>query len=145
MEKQSGGFQISTDSRGTHLEVWGGTLEELFSHALSAVASIATSDVLQLARKTKKIREEITVQAVDINSMLIEFLSEVISRMSMGNAAFTRVSFQEFGENFLSGTLEGALINAPEHEVQEIVDDSINIKKNTETGFFETPITMIIA
>lgn len=131
------GFEIIPDTENARMRIWGKDLKELFRNALSCVASYLKSDMAAADRKDA-IRRPIKIQAVDLNSLLIEFLSETLSLSDMHNAVFTTASFKNFGDNFLKGIISGVKIESFEKDIKAILYDEVDIKKNPETGMYET-------
>ena len=131
------GFEILPQAADTRVKVWGKTLEDLFRNALRATAFYLKPEALKLS---KKIRQKIKIEAVDINSLLVEFLSGVIAKSDIGNTAFTEVSFKKFGENFLEGVLYGAKVDGFEKEIKAVSYQEADVKRNPETGRYETAL-----
>lgn len=132
------GFEILPHTADMRLRVWGKNLSDLFAGALSGVAFYVRPDIEALARSGKKVKQAIRVEAVDISSLLVEFLSEVVARSDIQNIVFTAVKFGRFGENFLEGELSGVAADGFEKEIKAVSYHEVDIKKNPETGFFET-------
>ena len=144
MTKERGGFHVVADDGEVTLKAWGHTLEELFLQSLCGMSSLVSEHALKSSSKGRRVKEEITIQAVDVNSMLVEFLSEAASRITMGGIVFVGAEFGEFGEDFLSGTLEGVQVDELAREVHAVIDDSVDVKKNPDTGYFETMIGFVM-
>ena len=66
--------------------IYGKTIEELFSNAAEAMADVlATRDKRQV-KKTKK--EIMKIQSIDINSLLVDFLSEILAKSQINKCAY---------------------------------------------------------
>ena len=68
-----------------HVKAWGKTVKELFRNALRGTAVFLKPAVLLTAEKTKKVKHVIRVEAVDINTLLIAFMSKVIALSDIHN------------------------------------------------------------
>ncbi len=132
------GFEILPHTADMRMRVWGKTLKDLFRNALAGVAFYLRPDILGLAKGKAKERQEIKVEAVDVSSLLIEFLSEVIAKTDIYNTVFTAISFKEFGENFLEGVMGGAKVDGFEKEIKAVSYHEVDIKHNPETEMYET-------
>lgn len=141
MEK---GFEILPHTADMRLRVSGNVLEDLFRNALRGVASYMKPEVLERGEKELREVREINVEAVDINSLLIEFLSEVIAESDIHNTVFPSVSFRKFGENFLEGTLAGMKVDGFEKDIKAVSYHEVDIKKNAATGLYETVLVFDI-
>ncbi len=134
----------------------GKTIEALFDNALRVVASIIKPEAIApsgiripnpigfIMDRGKKRRERISVEAVDINSLLVSFLSEVLTRATMLNAVFTSLSLQRFGDSFLEGHLAGVAVESFDREIQAVEEGAVDIKKNPETDLYETKLVFSI-
>lgn len=132
------GFEILPRTADIRMKVWGQTLQELFSNALRGIASYLKEDVFLPEQKDRKEKHALKIEAVDINSLLIDFLSEVIALSDIKNAIFTEVSFKEFGENFLEGTLLGVKTDGFDKDLKAVSYHEVDIKRNPQSGLLET-------
>ncbi len=132
------GFEILPHATDMRLKVWGKDIKELFLSALRGMAFCLKPEALELAKKHLDEKKEIIVEAVDIHSLLIEFLSEVIAQSDTLNTVFTDASFKKFGENFLEGVIRGKKAEGFEKEIKAVSYHEVDIKKNPETGLYET-------
>ena len=140
----AGGFEILPHTADMRMKVWGETLQELFQSALRGVASYLKEGRLELEQKEGRENQALKVEAVDINSLLVEFLSEVIAASDIKDAVFTEVVFKEFGENFLEGTLLGIKAEGFDKELKAVSYHEVDIIRNQKTGFFETMLVFDI-
>lgn len=137
-------FEILPSAVDMRLRVWGKTLQELFCNALCAMASCLKPEALASAARGKRVTHTIAIEAVDISSLLVEFLSEAITQTYIQNAVFTGAAFTEFGENFLKGRLAGVAVGELEKEIKAVSYHEVDIKKNPDTGSFETVLVFDI-
>jgi len=136
--------------------VRGKTIEALFNNALRLVASIIKPEAVVpsgiripnpigfIMERGKKRREKIAVEAVDINSLLVSFLSEALTRSTLLNAVFTSLTVQRLGDSFLEGHLSGVAVDGFDREIQAVEEGPVNIKKDAETNLYETPLVFSI-
>lgn len=124
------------------LKVKGKILEDLFLHALNGMAFYLKPQVAQTKRSELKEWSRIKVGAVDITSLLVEFLSRVLTEGDLKSAAYPLVTFEKFGENFLEGKIFGAKVDSFDKEIKAVSLEEVNIKKNPETGFYETMLIL---
>lgn len=138
-------FEVIVDAADLRFVVRGKTLRDLFRNGLRAVASCVKPDVFKVAKRERGGKHVICVQAVDLNSLFVEFLSETIAKSDMHNSVFCDISFKKFGENFLEGKLVG--INAEggfDRDIKAVSLEGVDIKKNPNTGFYETNLILEI-
>lgn len=131
------GFKFLPHITDVRMVVWGRTIQELFQNALKGV-SLYLKSPLPAENSAKKERVRVSLEAVDVNSLFVEFLSDIIARSDTENMVFTDVSFEGFGENFLTGEFFGVRVDGFDNEIKAVSYHEVDIKKNPETGFFET-------
>lgn len=129
-----------TDTPDVRMRIRGRTMEELFRNALHGVASYMSPGPIKT--RGGRIAEAIMVRAVDINSLLVTFLSEALARAEGRDALFTTATFRAFGEDFLEAELAGIAMDDRMRDVRAISYQDVDIKKSPETGFFETDLIL---
>lgn len=132
------GFAVLPHTADMRLKVWGKTVKELFVNALKGVAFYMRPDAAELGKKAKKISRAIALEAVDINSLLIEFLSFAVAQTDIQSAVFVSATFKKLGENFLEGELIGFPVDGFEKDIKAVSYHEVDIKKNPATGRYET-------
>ena len=138
--KDQQGFEISADATTIRVRAWGKTIKDLFRNTLCGMASFVKPDIFSARQKMKKQKHAIAVEAVDLNSLLVEFLSQVIAQSDFQSTLFTNVAFKSLGENFLEGELSGIKTEAFDKEVRAVSYADVDIKKNPESGLYETTL-----
>jgi len=131
------GFEILPHTADMRFRVWGKNLRELFKNAMRGVAFYLKPEISSLKR-IKKEKHSLKIEAVDVNSLLVEFLSEIIAQSDIQNIVFTDVSFKKFGENFLEGILSGIKVDGFDKDIKAVSYHEVDIKHNQASGFFET-------
>lgn len=134
------GFEIITETPDVRMRIQGRTLEELFLNALRGMASYMAPGLMKA--RGGRIAEAIMIRAVDINSLLVEFLSEAIARADGRDALFTSATFRTFGEDFLEGEIAGTPAKMRAHDVHAVSYQNVDIKRSSQTGFFETELIL---
>lgn len=134
------GFEIAPDGTNMRLRVRGKTIEDLFRFAVKGVATILKPGFEKLRERGGAVRHSISIRAVDLSSLLAEFISEVIAKSDIKNIVFSDVIFKEFGENFLSGEIAGVAVDGFDSEIRAVSYQDVDIKKNLETGMYETTL-----
>ena len=134
------GFQLMTDAEKIRINEWGKTVNELFCNSLRGMAATMQPTILTAGEKAKKVKQFLRVEAVDLNTLLVEFLSEVIGRSDIHNLIFTNVTFKHIGENFLEAELSGVSSDGPEQEIKSVSYHDVDIKRNQTSGLYETTL-----
>ena len=132
------GFEFISETAGVRMRAWGKTLQELFCNSLSGMASCVKSGILETKKKEQTVVQNIRVEAVDIASLLVEFLSSAVAHADAHTAVFVGATFNHFGENFLEGTLRGIPVEQFDTGIKAVSYRDVNVAKNLETGMYET-------
>lgn len=135
------GFEILLDTTGVRLNAVGKTLKDLFGNALKGMAEFMKPNILAVARKARKEKQSIRVEAVDINSLLVEFLSKAVAMSDINSIIFTNLTVKEIGDNFLEGELSGIPGQEAEKEVRAVSYADVDIKRNPQ-GMYETTLVL---
>lgn len=133
------GFEILPHTADMRMRVWGETLRDLFRNAVRGVAWYLRPDFKDLEKAQKsRLSRPVKVEAVDLNSLLVEFLSQAVAQSDIHNAVFLDASFKKFGENFLEGRFAGFKVDGFDKDIKAISYHEVDVKKNPETGLYET-------
>lgn len=136
------GFDIEPHALGAHIRICAKTPQNVFLHALKGVASYLCPDVLLAAKKGEHAFESLRVDAVDINSLLISFLSEILAKTEMSGVIFTHAEFHQFGDNFLEGEIAGVSVDQMERSVKAVSYDGVDIKKDQKKNLYECSVIL---
>jgi len=138
LKKITQGFELLPHAADTRFKACGKTLKELFHNAVAGVAAFMKPGAALLSRRVRKEKQPIKVHALDMNMLLIEFLSEIVAQSDIHGKVYTDVVFKSFGENFLEGEIAGIKTDSFDREIKAISYDEVDIKKNPDTGLYET-------
>ena len=126
------------DDQTIRINAWGKTIHELFRNSLRGMATLMQPTVLTAGRKAKKAKQLLRVEAVDLNTLLAEFLSKVIGLSDIHNLIFTNVTFKDIGDNFLEGEIFGVSTDELDQEIKAVSYQDVDIKRNLGSGLYET-------
>ena len=133
-------FEIIPENGIVKMRVWGKTLEELFGNSIKGVASYLVESSGESAHAGAPQKHAIRIEAVDIHSLLVDCLSEIIAQSDIYTCVFPDISFGQFGENFLEGEISGIPVEHFDNEIKAVSYQEVDIKKNSSTGNFETTL-----
>lgn len=133
-------FEIIPEDGIVKMRVWGKTLEELFGNSIKGVASYLRESSGESVHMGALQKHTIRIEAVDIHSLLVDCLSEVIAQSDIYTSVFPDIEFSKFGENFLEGEISGAPVEHFDNEIKAVSYQEVDIKKNPSTGNFETTL-----
>ena len=138
------GFRVIADDQTIRINTWGKTIHELFRNSLRGMAVLMQPTVLTAGEKAKKVKQFLRVEALDLNTLLAEFLSKVIGLSDIHNLIFTNVTFKNIGDNFLEGEISGVSTDEIEREIKAISYQDVDIKRNLGSGLYETMLVFDI-
>lgn len=125
------------------LKVKADSLEDLFSAALQGMASLLKSNICPfdegLAEEDSIIKETIEISSIDSTSLLIDFLSEILTHSQVNKAVYCKVKFEKLTDNFLKTIIFGTKINSFDEDIKAVTHHEAEIKKDSD-GNFETII-----
>lgn len=127
-------FEILPHTADVRLKVFGKTKEELFKNAALGMTQIlATSPKSE--PKIKSLKFKIKVKSPDINSLLVDFLSEVLYQSQINRAFFPTVKFLKFGDGELGAEIRGFKIERFNEDIKAVTYHELDIKKSPIGGF----------
>lgn len=137
-------FEILPHTADVRLKVFGKTKEELFKNAILGMAQIlAKSPKSEFKIKNLKLK----IKSPDINSLLVDFLSEILYQSQVNRAIYREVKFSEFsdpstssGQAQLKAEIFGFKIDKFDEDIKAVTYHELDIKKSPASGFFETII-----
>jgi len=127
-------FKILPHTADVRLKVIGKTKEELFKNALAGMAKI----LKKTAKEKKPIKTKINIQSPDINSFLVDFLSEVLYQSQINHVIYGEAKFSKFSDNELEAEIFGFKIDEFDEDIKAVTYHELNIKKSPANDFFET-------
>ncbi len=111
------------------LEVGGRTLQELFTNSLEAMCDILKEGGCKtISHFDCSVR--VVVSAKDCTSLLIDFLSEVLSLSNIQKSIFCNVYFSELTENKVEAQLYGIWFDHFDREIKGVTYHEARVKKN---------------
>lgn len=139
-------YEILEHSAELRLRIYGKTIEELFINAAEALADIQNQDITNLVRSHKICyKEKIKIKSLDLNCLLVDFLSEILAKSQINKCVYLQVEFKEFHPEPVEGlpNLNAELIGYPierfDEDVKAVTYYGVDIKKNPQ-GIWQTEI-----
>lgn len=112
------------------LRIYGKTLEELFINAAEAMADVLIKKEKRKEEREKK--EKIQIQSIDINSLLVDFLSEILAKSQINKAVYlvSNIKCQVSGKQTnLKAELIGYPIDHFNEDIKAVTYQDLNIQK----------------
>ena len=127
-------FEILPHTADVRVKVFGETYEELFKNALLAMAEILKNNLSQIKNPAKA---KINIQSPDINSLLVDFLSEVLYQSQMNKVIYSDAIFSKFSDFStsskqaeLQAEIRGNKVDSFDEDIKAVTYHELEIKKS---------------
>jgi SHS2 domain-containing protein len=130
-------FEILPHTADIRLKVKADTMEGLFRAGLNGMNAIIKPD-LDKSQLLMNFRDSINVDSSDINTLLIDFLSAVLTLSHANKAVLHSVKFKRFEGSSLESEVEGDTVDGFDEDIKAVTYTEAEIKKND--GEFEVTI-----
>jgi len=130
-------YEILAHPADIKLKVVADKKEELFLGALKGMAGIIYHSTPQEEKNI--IKEKLEVSSAEIDILLIDFLSDVLTKSDIHNAIFNEIEIKELKEDFIKAEIRGKKIEKFDEEIKAVTYHGLKIKQN-EKGEYEAEI-----
>lgn len=126
-------YEILEHPAELRIRVYGKTLEELFSNAALAMAEILTKES-KIKNYESEAKEKIQIQSVDLNSLMVDFLNEILAKSQINKAVYNvkqiKISPEPVeGLPYLEAKLIGYPIEKFNEDIKAVTYEDLDIKK----------------
>jgi len=152
-------YEILDHPAELRLKIYGRTIEELFKNAAEAMAQILSAEAAKFEIKNQKspkqnkfaagqVKIKIKVESIDINSLLVDFLNEILARSQINKAVYLvsdiKISRQSPAVGRWSkAELHGFSAARFNRDIKAITHYGVDIKKSP-AGLWQTEIVFDI-
>ena len=134
-------YKLLPHTADIRLYVEADTLEELFKGALNGMCDIIKKDASSVKVETES--KMIEIEALDITSVLIDFLSEVLEFCQEEGNIYCRTKILTLNDTSIKAEIFGREAEGFDRDVKAVTYHNAEIKKN-EKGNFEVTIVFDI-
>ncbi len=127
-------YKILPHPADVKVQAFGKTREELFANAMAGMM-----EVLKSERKTQSVKRKIGVKSLDLNALLVDFLSEVLYLIQTNKEVYSDVKFIKFSDKELECELTGNKVESFGEDIKAVTYHGLEIKKNKK-GLYEATI-----
>ncbi len=125
---QQKNFEILPHTADVKLKALGKTKQELFNNALKGMAYILKPTFFEKKNLKYNIKKDIKVESADINSLLVDFLSEVLALSDIFQAIFLEAKFTQFSDIALKGKISGIKVGEFDEDIKAVTYHDLNIQ-----------------
>lgn len=136
MEKR---FELLEHTADIRLKVSGSSKEDLFKNALAGMAFVQKKDSLE---EKISVSKPLFVESIDLNALLVDFLSEVLALSDANQEVYTAVEFKEFSDTVVDAELKGYKIDMFDEDIKAVTYHGVDIQE--VGGGFEVTIVFDI-
>lgn len=111
------------------------SLDELFRAALEGMNQLLSHAIPSTETRT----DEIELRAADTTSLLIDFLSDALTRSHINRVVYFAADFAELDAETLRATLHGAAVAQFDEDVKAVTHHGAQVRCNT-SGHWETEV-----
>ncbi|PJE57483.1 MAG: hypothetical protein COU82_01740 [Candidatus Portnoybacteria bacterium CG10_big_fil_rev_8_21_14_0_10_38_18] len=129
------GYKILEHPSDVRVQASGDSKEELFLNAMKGMVAVLRP---KMKDKKEKIKNKIKVKSVDINALLVDFLSEVLYLSHVNKEIYTDVKFSRFSDKELAGELFGNKVESFGEDIKAVTYHDLKIEK--KDGLYEATI-----
>lgn len=133
-------YEILEHTADLRLKTEGDSLEELFLAALEGMNNVIKKDICS---DVPKLVVEIKLAAIDETALLIDFLSEVLTKSHERKAVFCKVEFQSLKASEFKAKIFGVPVDQFDEDIKAVTYHEANIIKNAQENY-ETMIVFDI-
>lgn len=137
-------YKILPHTADVRLKIEGSTLEELFEAGLQGMNSIIEKEKVKVKNgeedfKSVEVVKKVKLSAADTTSLLIDFLSEILTYSQEERAVFTKVLFGDIDEKNIAAEIYGQTADEFGEDIKAVTYHEANVVKNKK-GNWETTI-----
>lgn len=139
--KISGGkvkkFEVLEQGADLRFKVFGSSPKELFKNALYVLGYTQKPEMVEQSAvgafigrlRGKRVYEDFLIESMDYNTLLVDFLSDVLSRSDSQNTVFFDVKFKAFSEDKIEGRIYGVKVDDFSKNVKAVAYDEVDVKE----------------
>jgi SHS2 domain-containing protein len=128
-------YEILEHKADFKIRVFGKSKEELFLNALLGMVAGLQPEFSNQRTVIRKIK----VSSVDLNALLVDFLSEALYLIQANKEAYDRIVFARFNDNELTAELSGKKIERFGQDIKAVTHHDLAVGKN-ENGVWQAVI-----
>lgn len=140
-------YKILDHTADAKVQAFGKTKEELFLNALKGMTAVLRPEI---RNPNTKIRNRIEIQSIDLDNLLVDFLSEVLYLSHINKRVYNNVKFFKFsdpsinsGQAGLEGELSGYNVEKFGEDIKGVTHHGLKIEQNKD-GLYEATILLDI-
>lgn len=123
-------FEILSHLADVKIQIFGKNEKELFLNALLVMAEIQKGEIFG-----EKKKRQITVQSVDLNGLLVDFLNEVLYLSQVNKEIYSDIEFEKLSDKELKGTLFGQKVKSFGEDIKAVTYHDLKIEQKEDKSW----------
>jgi len=129
------GYKILEHPADVRVQAFGKTKEELFLNAMKGMTEVLQPKI-QIPKS--KCQRKIKVKSVDLNALLVDFLSEVLYLIQTNKEIYNDIKFIKFTDTELESELSGNKVESFGEDIKAVTYHDLKIEQ--KNGLFEATV-----
>jgi SHS2 domain-containing protein len=125
-------FEILEHKADLKIRAFGKTKEELFLNMMIGMTESQKPEIEEGVR----VKREIRIQSLNLPSLLVDFLSEILSLGQINKETYKEVSFRKFSDSEIEGDLVGQGVKGFAEDIKAVTYHQLDIHQR-EDGIWE--------
>ena len=121
-------YEILEHKADLKIRAFGKTKEELFLNLLFGMTESMKPEI----ETGTRIKREIKIESLDLPTLLVDFLSEVLYLSQINKEIYNDVKFRKFLDNYLEGELIGQKIKRFGEDIKAVTYHNLEINQNKD-------------
>jgi len=122
-------YKILEHPADIRVQAFGKIKEELFANAMLGMGAVLKSKVQS---PKSKVTRRIKIKSLDLNALLVDFLSEVLYLSQVNKEVYNDVKFNKFSDKELKGELTGSKVESFGEDIKAVTYHGLEIEKNKQ-------------
>ena len=114
------------------IKVFGRNLKELFTNAMIAMFEAARYKPWDNSQERKKIKRELKISSIDLPSLLVDFLSEVLYLSEVHQEVYCEIQFKKMTNKEVEATLIGQRLERKGIVIKGVTYHNLNVCFNKD-------------
>jgi len=136
------GYKILEHPADVRIQAFGKTKKELFLSAMRGMNAILKPQIKSQKPASPagglKVKSKIKVKSIDLNSLLVDFLNEILYLIQINKEVYNDVKFTKFSDIELEGELIGNKVESFSEDIKAVTYHGLEIKQ--KNGLYEATV-----
>jgi SHS2 domain-containing protein len=128
-------YEILEHKADLKIRAFGKKKEELFLNMMLGMAESMKPEI----EVGTRIKREIKIEPLDLPSLLVDFLNEVLYQSQTNKEVYNDVKFSKFSDNLLEGELIGQKVERFGEDIKAVTHHGLEFKQNKD-GIWEAVV-----